>query len=155
MKCKPYEIYMKVNSNDQLDLKGSCLSQCDGKSLAYNYELSSWNTVLNQWILFAPNNSYYYTTGKTNSNLVITKKLFEDFSSQIIWKVDLNLDVKTYDDERLTSTTSLLFYVNFSPKNGTCNLNSKNATTNEIFLFSCMNWIDPDGSVASYAYYGK
>ena len=52
------DAFMKINSNDQLDLKGTCLSNCNGKSLVYSFAVYQMDPVLKRWIPFT-NNSYY------------------------------------------------------------------------------------------------
>jgi len=145
---------MKINSNDQLDIKGACLSNCLGKSLTYSFSLYKMDNVFNTWTLFT-NKSYFYTTGHLNSYLVVLKDLFRDFPSQIYWKVELNINVTTFKDEIFPASSSIIFYVNFSPCSGLCTLNPLTGTTNTVFSISCFNWIDLNGQVLFYSYYGK
>ena len=145
---------MKVNSNDQLDLEGLCLSNCDGKSLMYTFNLYQMDSILKTWSLFT-NNSYFYKSGLSYDSFVIRKDLFRDFPSQPYWKVELNVSLTTYADEILTASSSIMFFVNFSPTNGMCNLSPNTGTTNTKFTIVCANWIDNDGEVTSYSYYGK
>jgi hypothetical protein len=145
---------MKINSNDQLDLKGSCLSNCDGKSFNFQFNLYQMDPVFKNWTLFT-NNSYFYQTGLLNEYLVIVKDLFTDFSNQAYWKVELNFELITFKGEILTASSSIIFYVNFSPINGMCIISPTTGTTSTLFTVNCNNWIDQDGDVVSYSYYGK
>ena len=154
LKCKPYLGYMKINSNDQLDLKGSCLSKCDGISIAYSFSIFTLDSTLNTWTPFT-NNLYFFTTGLSNSYLVVFKDLFRDYSSQVIWKIQSNIELITFANETLSASTSMIVYVNYSPRNGVCMASPISGTTNTLFSINCNNWIDTDGSVVSYSYYGK
>ena len=146
--------YTKINSNDQLDLKSSCLSKCDGISITYSFSVLKLDSVLNAWTPFT-NNSYFFTTGQSNSYLVILKDLFRDYSSQDVWKIESNIDLVTFTNETLSASTSMIFYVNYSPIYGDCTVSPNTGTTNTFFLVNCNNWIDTDGSVVSYSYYGN
>ena len=154
MKCKPYLSYMKINANDQLDLRGTCISGCNtNDKLTYSYDLYMLNTSSNQWVLFEENNSYSSLTGKTKSDLIISKNLFTNFSMQIIWKITLIL----FDEsQQKNGTSSLIVYVNQPPGSGSCKIFPLNGTTNTLFNILCVDWIDPiDGIVVNYVFYGK
>jgi hypothetical protein len=68
---------MKINANDQLDLKGSCLSGCDKESSIFTYNLFMLNSSSNQWISFT-NNSYYFYTGLNPQTDLTIKERFDD-----------------------------------------------------------------------------
>ena len=141
--------YTKINANDQLDIKGACLRGCDNSVSFYNYTLYMFSS--NQWIPLM-NNSYYYKTGlNPQQDLTVKEDLFQDYFPQIIWKIELNVFVP---NKNVTGSTSILFYVNYPPRSGSCTLNPTIGTTNTIFSISCLNWIDSDGNVHSYFYYG-
>jgi hypothetical protein len=148
---------MQINGNDQLDLKGSCLSGCqNGDILTFSYNLYSLNSGTNQWNIFI-DNSYYYLTGKTLSDLTIKKQLFSDLYTQNIWKIDLILtDLNPILNLTQIATSSLIFFVNQPPSAGTCDINPKSGNTSTLFAISCINWIQHDGSpVLNYVFYGK
>jgi hypothetical protein len=149
--------FTKINSNDQLDLIGSCLSNCDGVGFVYNFTLfySTQNFPLTsvQWIQFNLN-SYYVTSGFENEKLMIKKQLFQDYPF-VLWKVQLIGDLIISQNETSQGQSSKVFYVNYPPKNGLCDVNPKNGTTNDLFTLYCLNWIDSDGVVVEYVYYGK
>jgi hypothetical protein len=148
---------MRVNANDQLDLKGSCITGCTSNDiLTYSYSLFIFDLFTNGWKLFT-NNNYFYQTGKTKSELRLTKELFSIFSSQKIWKIDLVLNVT---DSNLKNTrqaqASFFIYVNQPPWSGYCDIKPKTGTTNTLFNINCADWEDPDGNlVVNYAFYGE
>jgi len=119
------------------------------RSAGSSRHLSSW-MITNQWLLFT-NSSYYYTENNGLS-LTMLENLFSDYSSQTIWKVEL---VALIPSRNASGSSSVMFYVNFPPRLGWCDVNPKNGSTNTLFSISCSNWVDPDGVVVSYAYYGN
>lgn len=139
---------MKVNANDRLDLSGMCLSGCDNNNnqlLVYNFKLYMF--VANQWTEFI-NTSYYF---KSQNDLAVKEELFQDFSSQIYWKIELSIFVPT---RNTSGMASIVFYINFPPRFGSCDINLKNLSSNSLLSISCSNWIDLDGVLSSYAFYG-
>jgi hypothetical protein len=148
--------YMQINGNDQLDLKGSCLSGCNNNDiLTFSYELYMLDFNIQQWINLN-NCSYFYLNGEKLSDLTIKKELFSDFYTQKIWKIDLILnDLNPLLNLTQIATSSLIVYVNQPPVLGTCDIDPKNGTTSTLFSFSCSNWFQSDGSqVLSYVFYG-
>ena len=142
---------MKINANDQLDLKGYCLNGCDNETSIYTYHLYMLNSTSNQWIPFTNPSLYFYTGLYPYKDLTLKEELFQNYSSQTIWKVELSLFV---GNKNRSGSASILFLVNFPPKNGSCDINPKNGSTETIFSISCWNWLDKDGSMDSFSYYG-
>jgi hypothetical protein len=143
---------MSINANDQLDLIGSCLAGCHGNSSIYTYNLYMFNSITNEWIPFT-NTSYYYQTDLSNSFLTIRQNLFEDFPSQIVLKVELVITTVSSSNENVNGSTSIIFYMNFPPKSGSCDINPKNGTTSTQFEIICTNWVDSNGVVTKYSFY--
>jgi len=117
-----------------------------------------FQSATNQWALFT-NLSYYYTTGQSNRELTILKNLFSDYSSQIIWKIELIVNAasssNTPTNQTYQGSTSMKIYVNFSPLPGVCNVSPNEGNTTSLFHIICNSWTDPDGSVTNYAFYGN
>ena len=147
---------MKINANDQLDLKGSCLRGCnDNDTIVFSYELFFLNNITNKWNVFK-NQSYYYLTGKSLSDLTIKKELFSDFSTQAFWKIDLVIYDTNPHLVQTQASSSIIFCVNHTPLSGSCDINPKNGTTSTLFYIYCTNWIDSNGVLATnYVFYGK
>ncbi len=114
------------------------------------------NSSTNQWSLFT-NSAYYYTTGRSNSDLTILKTLFTDYPLQVIWKIELIVTLASLQDTNQTNqgSTSMQIYVNFSPKPGVCTVSPNVGNTTNLFYFICNSWTDPDGSITNYAFFGK
>jgi hypothetical protein len=84
--------------------------------------------------------------------LTLKEDIFWDHPSIIIWKIELEVKI---NNQNLSGKSSMLFFVNFSPRHGYCAVNPENGTTKTIFGIKCENWIDKEGSVFNFAYYGK
>ena len=147
---------MQINGNDQLDLKGSCLSGCKiNDVLTFSFNLYIFDSISRKWNQFTKS-SYYYLTGKTQSDLTIKKHLFSDYKNQSVWKIDLILINKNpLQDQTQLATSSLIVYVNQPPSSGTCDIDPKSGTTSTFFSITCSNWIQlVGGPVLNYVFYG-
>jgi hypothetical protein len=142
--------YMRINGNDQLDLKGSCLSGYVNQ-LTYGYNVYFLNSITDQWTLFT-DTLYFHKPPQTYTDLTVSKNLFFDFSTQIIWKFEL---IAYVSGQNVTSSTSLIVYVNEPPLSGTCNISPTSGTTSSLFTIFCDNWSDSDGSSLSFSFYGN
>ena len=136
-------------------MKGSCLVGCDGSSV-YTFKLYFLDSTSGEWSLLT-NSLYFYTSGKSNTDLTILDNLFSDYPSQAIWKVELTVSFTSalFTNETYQGTSSMQIYVNFPPLPGICTVNPTEGNTTSLFTISCNSWTDPDGSIANYAFYGK
>ena len=141
--------YTKINANDQLDLKGLCLSGCDINENYYTYTL--YMLITNQWIPFTNTSYYFYTGSMPQTSLTVKDDLFRDYPLQKAWKIELNVFVPS---KNKSGSASIQFFVNIPPQQGSCDVNPKQATSNTSFSISCMNWVDSDGLLSSISYYG-
>ena len=109
----------------------------------------------NNWIPFK-NDSYYYQTGQSLSQLTILSDLFLTYSSVLLWKIELVLNLTKYDDTNIKGLSSVTFYVNQPPTPGTCDIEPKNGTTNDLFTIFCDQWSDDyDGNLVNFTFYCK
>ena len=154
LKCSSYLNYTKINANDELNLIGTCLSRCDGISLTFEFYLYMLNFTTNNWIPFT-DQSFFLKSAESESNLIVLKELFKLYSRQNVWKIELSTTLVTYTNQTLNCDTSIIFFVNHPPFNGSCDIEPKNGTSNDIFTIFCDQWSDYEGNVASYSYYGN
>ena len=140
---------MRINANDQFDLLGSCLSGCEVNDvLTYKYNVFMLNVTTNQWAQFT-NYSYFYKSGILNSDFTAWKSLFQDYSTQFVWKFELEVQIARKNE---SGSTAMIIYVNQPPLLGSCNIMPTNGTVNTLFDIKCINWND---SPINYAFYGK
>ena len=149
----PYKDYMKINGNDQFDLKGFCLARCNNNQLSHSYNIYFLDSLQNQWIPFT-NNTYYHMTSEQQpkSDLIVTDTLFSDYSEYEIWKFELVTVLLA--NQELKATSSLIVYVNQPPKPGMCDITPTNGTTSTYFTIYCADWSDSDGGLVNYTFYG-
>ena len=149
-KCKPHGDYLKINSNDQLDIKGLCLTGCNGDGLSFKYDIYALPAPSNKWTPFTQF-GYFYVSNKLGTDLTLKEDLFRNFSSQIIWKIELTLNIAS---RNVSGKTSLLFFVNFPPHLGLCMVTPQNGSTLTLFQIKCSGWTDPEGSLVQFDFYG-
>jgi hypothetical protein len=143
---------MKINANDQLDLNGLCTRGCENKTSINTYQLFMLNSSSSQWIPFTGNFYYFYTgLASSQTDLTVKEELFQDYSHISVWKVELNV---FNPSENTSGSAAVHFLVNFPPKNGSCDINLKNRSTDSLFSIVCSNWFDSDGKLDSFSYYG-
>ena len=88
--------------------------------------------------------------GINTSELFISSQLFQhaNYSKISYWKVDLWINN--------AGRSSLIFKINETPKNGFCAIDKYNGTSMDTyFQIICSNWIDLDGKITRYEYFGK
>ena len=109
----------------------------------------SFNSSTNQWTLFT-RSEYFFRTGL--DLLTLKEDIFRDHPSIIIWKIEFEVIISS---RNVSGKSSMFFFVNFPPRQGYCNVNPDNGTTLTRFLIKCSDWIDTEGSVSNFAFYGK
>jgi hypothetical protein len=107
------------------------------------------NSSTNQWAPFTQT-KYFFTTSL--DFLTLKEDIFSNHSSIIIWKIELEVHISS---RNVSGKSSMLFSVNFPPLLGYCTVNPVNGTTQTIFDIKCENWIDSEGSVSNFVFYGK
>ena len=84
------------------------------------------------------------------SELALFTSLFVNYTNVLYWKLDF-----TVNNQITIGKASLILKKNFLPTNGYCFVDKINGTSlSTYFNVICTNWIDPDGSIATYEYMG-
>ncbi len=107
------------------------------------------NSSTNQWTLFT-RSEYFFTTGP--DLLTLKEEIFLDNPSIIIWKIELEFHISS---RNVSGKSSILFFVNFPPRFGNCSVNPETGSTKTLFGIKCENWIDTEGNVFNFVFYGK
>ena len=84
--------------------------------------------------------------------LTLKEEIFRDHSSIIIWKIELEFHISS---RNVSGKSSISFFINFPPQFGNCTVNPENGSTKTLFGIKCANWIDTEGRVFNFAFYGK
>ena len=88
--------------------------------------------------------------GLDTSELALFTSLFVNYTDVLYWKLDF-----TVNNQITIGKASLILKKNFLPTNGNCFVDKNNGTSlSTYFNVICTNWIDPDGSIATYEYMG-
>jgi hypothetical protein len=144
--------YTKINANDQLDLKGSCLAGCYGDGITFIFNIYKLDTQTNQFFLFE-DRKYVYQYNYIYSFLTILSDFFSLNPNQNIYKVEYSVFIES---RNVSGSSSLILYVNFPPKYGKCDINPKTGTALITqFIIVCSNFRDQNGFIASYFFYCK
>jgi hypothetical protein len=144
--------YTKINANDQLDIKGSCLAGCYGDGLTYAFNIYKLNNQTNQFEIIRDTSFYYQYTYLT-TYLIVMSEFFKNEPNQIIYKLEYSVMISS---RNLSSSAFLLIYVNFPPDHGTCDITPKKGTVlNTQFTITCSDFVDKDGFLVYYSFYGK
>ena len=144
--------YTKINANDQLDLKGSCLAGCYGDGITYIFNIYILDTQTNQFVLFE-DRTYVYQYNYIYSFLTILSDLFSLNPNQNIYKIEYSVFIES---RNVSGSSSLILYVNFPPKYGECDINPKIGTAYITeFVIDCSGYIDKNGFVVAFSFYGN
>jgi hypothetical protein len=85
--------------------------------------------------------------GIHTTDFTVTNKLFLNNPERIYWRFEV-----IYTFEKENSSSSFIFRINQPPRNGSCNINPLNGTTNTLFTISCSNWFD-ENKIKDYFVY--
>ena len=82
--------------------------------------------------------------------------LFANYSNVLFWKVDFYVSTVDTLNQVNTGMGSLTLLVNNLPYGGYCYVDKYNGTSlSTLFNVKCVNWLDKDGFVAHYEYFGN
>ncbi len=89
-------------------------------------------------------------------NFEISSVLFNVYKNVTFWKVELTVFTILTNGITTNGTSSLILKINQAPYNGICVLNNSTGMALETyFILNCTNWIDSDGYIVSYTFYGS
>ncbi len=85
--------------------------------------------------------------------MLIKSSLFDLDKSIFFWKVVYTVNVI---NKETTNSAPLVFKMNQLPTKGSCSVDLDEGTELETyFTISCQNWLDLDGDIDVYEYYGN
>ena len=108
------------------------------------------NATTKLWSSFTQS-EYFYVSNQLGTELTL-KDLFRNYSSLIKWKIELTVYIAS---RNVSGKMSILFFVNFPPRFGYCQVNPQIGSTLTQFEIKCSNWTDTEGSLVNFAYYGS
>lgn len=87
--------------------------------------------------------------------MTISSLLFQKYSNITYWKIELSV-IYYFNGTKFKGIDEIILKVNELPVNGTCQVYNHTGIAFETnFLISCVDWVDPDGIIYSYDFYGN
>ena len=72
------------------------------------------------------------------------------------WKIDFNVLTSSYFGGTAFGVSSITVGINQLPSGGFCTISPVSGISgNTSFSIYCPNWVDPDGYISRYEYYGR
>jgi hypothetical protein len=134
---------------------GHCAEGCSSEKFqSFNYKIYKNIGMSQEWIEVL--DIEMFTFGSKSNELTIRNELFkEEYIPNIqanYWKIELQINML---DTNKYGSSSIIIKENELPTNGTCSLSPEIGYAMEtIFTINCHNWIDPDGTVMKYEFFG-
>lgn len=105
---------------------------------------------------FFSNRFPFRFSGDSTQELTLQPAMFLNNPTILQWKIEFTLTAITPTNGIATGLSSMIILVNQLPYGGSCSVSPTTGITfNTTFIFSCTNWDDHDGEVASYSFYGN
>lgn len=86
----------------------------------------------------------------------LSRLLFQAYENTTFWKIEL-LTTTIVNGESRSGIGRIILKTNQAPYNGTCSVvtSLKGYALETNFTINCTDWIDEDGFITSYEYFGK
>ena len=149
--CVPRSSYQKINPNSQLIIDGKCVENCPLNNSVKNHFTVYVDVNGNStWQVY--NDSANKIIGSETNELTLLSSLFLSNPLVLFWKVEFRATV----NESVFGTSSIIFKTNQVPYNGSCSVDkSDGISLSDYFTLRCENWIDSDGTIQSYEFFGN
>ena len=96
-----------------------------------------------------------YVYGWQSDELTLTNSFFKLDTTQR-FKIELTTTVTSYALGYSTGSSAMILKVNQLPKSGSCYLSPEAGWAYSTrFSIKCSNWVDSDGAIVKYEYYGN
>jgi len=90
--------------------------------------------------------------GAQTSELTLSSSLFLSNPTILFWKVELTAEVS----QGVFGTSSIILKTNKLPYNGNCYVDKLvGVSLSDYFNIRCENWIDSDGTIQTYEFFGN
>lgn len=98
----------------------------------------------------------FFNIGLNSRELIISPRLFQNDVTNQIWKIEFKLTTISYLHGNSTSITSIFIKLNQLPYGGRCFITpSIGIAASTLFGVNCSNWLDSDGYIVNYSYFGS
>lgn len=141
--CFPDSTYQKINPSSQLIIDGKCVEGCYSTDIV-EYSFSIYADIYG-------NNQSNQIIGAQTNELTLSSSLFLLNPLVLFWRVEF----KTTVNQRVSGTSSIILKTNKLPYNGYCYVDKQTGVSlNDYFNIKCENWIDQDGTIQTYEFFG-
>ena len=142
-------------------LEAGCKSGCDKiRKYKYEYRLyKKWvlsnEDVQEKWVPINIQNDNSLAMGGYTDELTLFSKLLMGFKNSDMLKVEFRVNTESEDMGVSIGASSLYLTFNKLPYGGSCGVtpSAGNASETDFKIF-CTGWVDDDGFIAKYEYYG-
>lgn len=139
-------------------IQSKCIDGCKtATKIDYKYRVYYKNETFPQtWELLDDSSIEYLTMGSKTAELTLFKSIFDTFNFVNFWRIYFDTTVYDSNANTVVGSTFINFQVNQKPFNGTCTIDSLNGFAfYTLFKIECLNWLDKDGYITRYEYFGK
>jgi REJ domain len=94
--------------------------------------------------------------GLNDKELTILQELFLSEPTVKKWKIDFTVYTSSFYGGTATGRSSIIVGINELPINGSCTISpTTGIAASTIFTITCTKWVDPDGNIVRYEYWGN
>jgi len=149
--CLPNPTYLKINPSAMLIIDGRCAEGClQTDIIQYAFTVYSDVSGNSTWSIYT--DPSFQILGKETNELSLSSSLFLNNPSVVFWKVEFRVTI----NQAVSGISSVILKPNQLPYNGDCYVDrSSGISLSDFFNIICQNWIDPDGTIQTYEYFGK
>jgi len=142
-------------------MKGDCVRGCNPSATFYTFKVYKNELDFNfqfDEIIWQEFNitDQYFVTNYTSNTIQISSLLFHAYENTTYWKVMLLTDT-IIGNQKKSGTGVIILKTNETPYNGSCIIttNTTGYALESNFTVFCYDWMDSDGYITSYEFYGK
>jgi hypothetical protein len=149
--CLPSPTYLKINPSAMLIIDGRCVEGClQTNIIQYTFTVYSDAYGDSTWSIYT--DPSFQILGEETNELTLSSSLFLTNPSIALWKVELRVTI----NQAVSGVSSIILKPNRLPYNGNCYVDKLSGISlSDFFNIICQNWIDPDGTIITYEYFGK
>jgi hypothetical protein len=149
--CFPDSTYLKINPSSQLIIDGRCVEGCYSNDVV-QYTFTIYEDIYGNstWLLYIDQANQIL--GAQTNELTLSSSLFLSNPTIAFWRVEFRTTV----NQIVSGQSSIVLKINQLPYNGYCYVDkSSGISLSDYFHIRCENWLDPDGTIQTYEFFGK
>ena len=151
--------FFSINPDSEIIIDGQCKQGCSPTSTpTYKYKIYFSTNSSNKIDFFntewqSVNFSSSYVSSLDTPAITLMPSLFQvNYSSHIYWKIELEISL----NPDAIGVSSIYLKKNQLPAYGDCSVDPQGGLAfDSYFYFRCFGWIDSDGFISRYTYFGN